>query len=160
MSNGSSAMTAVSMVVYWWVIWRRGGLTLQCDSCLHQRQLNFKGGVKEVRWVGGVLYFWKLRVQIAGNLNSSIPFTPAHRGKLFIKAHEVRAKWGALSSFPHVVLGRRETGDQYEVTWHIRPHLPRAPCTLTHMPHKGPVLPRNKCPDILGRKTFMDSNSK
>lgn len=41
---------------------------------------------------GGGLYFWKPRVQIAGNLNSSVPFTPSQREELFIKAHEVRAK--------------------------------------------------------------------
>lgn len=77
-----------------------GGLTSQRDSCLHQRQLNLEGGVKEVRQgregrglvVGGGLYFWKPRVQIAGNLNSTVPFTPSQREELFIKAHEVRAK--------------------------------------------------------------------
>lgn len=40
--------------------WRRGeggGLTLQRDSCLHQRQLNLMGGVKEVRWRGGDVIF-------------------------------------------------------------------------------------------------------
>jgi len=57
------------------------------------------GGVKEVKQGKGVwCYFWKLRVQIAGNLNSCVPV-------LFIKVHDVRTKRGALSSFPHVVLG-------------------------------------------------------
>lgn len=37
-----------------------GGLTLQRDSCLHQRQLNLMGGVKEVRWRGGDVIFGSL----------------------------------------------------------------------------------------------------
>lgn len=49
-------------------------------------------------WGGGVpCYFWKLRVQIVGNLYSGVPVTPSRRGGLFIKSLEVRAKRGALS---------------------------------------------------------------
>lgn len=31
-------------------------ITLQRDSCLHQRQLDLMGGAKEVRWWGGMLF--------------------------------------------------------------------------------------------------------
>lgn len=58
-------------------------------------------------WRGGCsFYFWKLRVQIVGNLYSGVPFSPSHREGLFIKAHEVRAKRGTLSSFLHMTGNR------------------------------------------------------
>lgn len=37
-----------------------GHITLQRDSCLHQRQLNLMGGAKEVRWRGGDVIFGRL----------------------------------------------------------------------------------------------------
>lgn len=37
-----------------------GHITLQRDSCLHQRQLNLMGGAKEVRWRCGDVIFGRL----------------------------------------------------------------------------------------------------
>lgn len=58
-----------------------GRLTSTCDSCLSQRQLNLRGGVRKARQRRS--YFGKPRVQIAGNLNSSVPLTQPQGGAIY-----------------------------------------------------------------------------